>query len=177
MADWDILIEIRNRYLVGVQDRFGLVLKSGQAVVKHTDGELVASERVPVWLLYVFTGLLSRTPADCVIVSLSRALTLWWVGGRVFLAQRQHPAGGKSLQKEDRWARQPAMRCDVKRFCDLQQASQEVFFLYFVCLFFFLFDTFLEGAPVSRFTHGALVSLLLPQLIKMKKADSQFSFI
>lgn len=48
MADWDILIEIRNRYLVGVQDRFGLVLKSGQAVVKHTDGELVASERVPV---------------------------------------------------------------------------------------------------------------------------------
>lgn len=48
MADWDILIEIRNRCLVGVRDGFGLVLKSGQAVVKHTDGELVASERVPV---------------------------------------------------------------------------------------------------------------------------------
>lgn len=80
MADWDILVEIRNTCLVGVRDRIGF--KSGQAVVKHTDGELVVSECVPVWLLYVFTGLLSQTPADCVIVSLSRALTLWWVGGR-----------------------------------------------------------------------------------------------
>lgn len=143
MADWDILIEIRNRCLVGVQHGIGLVLKSGQAVVKHTDGELVASERVPVWLLYVFTGLLSRTPADCVIASLSQALTLWWVGGRVFLAQRQHPAGGKSLRKEDRWACQPAMRCDVKRFCDLQQASRKVF----LCVIFVLFwkvDLFLD---------------------------------
>lgn len=65
------------------------------------------------------------------------------------------------------------MRCDVKRFCDLQQASREVFLLFFVCLF----CPFLEGAPVSGFTHGALVSLVFPQLIKMKKADSQFSFI
>lgn len=59
MADWDILVEIRNRCLVGVRDGIGLVLKSGQAVVKLTDRELMASERVPVCLLYVFTGLLS----------------------------------------------------------------------------------------------------------------------
>lgn len=166
---------IKNRCLAGVQHRIGVVLKSGQAVVKHRQGTR------GFWTCPSLTVIYFHEPAElnacwlCASVAIMGADIVvggraFVVGGRAFVAGCQNPAGGKPLREEDRWARQPAMRCNVKRFDNLQQASQDVLlkteiYIYLVQLWPF----FLQSASFSGFTQSALVSLVFTTINPTEK--------